>query len=53
MAITIHELKCERCGHYWLPRHPEPPKVCPVCKSDKWREPREHKSNNRKAADNG
>lgn len=29
-----------RCGHEWLPREPEKPRVCPKCKSANWDRPR-------------
>ena len=31
---------CERCGHEWLPRQEEEPRVCPKCKSPYWNKPR-------------
>jgi len=34
MNITL--LRCQKCGHEWFPRTPEPPKVCPKCKSYEW-----------------
>lgn len=35
--------RCSRCGHTWVPRRPNPPKVCPnrKCKSPYWYRPRE------------
>ena len=33
---TLRELTCLRCDHMWFPRTPEPPKVCPKCKSPYW-----------------
>lgn len=32
--------KCERCGHKWIPRNEENPRVCPRCKSPYWDRPR-------------
>ena len=32
--------RCERCGHEWLPRNDQAPKVCPKCKSPYWDKPR-------------
>ena len=29
-----------RCGHTWLPREPEKPRVCPKCKSPNWDRPK-------------
>jgi predicted Zn-ribbon and HTH transcriptional regulator len=30
--------RCAKCGHRWRQRRRESPKVCPVCKSEKWAE---------------
>ena len=38
--ITITQQHCERCGHEWLPRIPEPV-MCPACKSRIWDKPKE------------
>lgn len=38
--ITLKGFKCERCGHEWVPREEEQPKVCPKCKSPYWNTPR-------------
>jgi hypothetical protein len=32
------QCECEKCGHIWKTRTPEPPEVCPKCKSRKWNE---------------
>ena len=41
VKITVEGLKCERCGHEWIPRDmKEKPKVCPKCKSPYWDVPR-------------
>ena len=32
--VTQHT--CQRCGASWLPRYPQPPRVCPKCKRDDW-----------------
>ncbi len=32
--------RCERCGHVWIPRGEETPRVCPKCKSPYWNKPR-------------
>jgi predicted Zn-ribbon and HTH transcriptional regulator len=29
-----------RCGHEWLPRDAERPRVCPKCKSPNWDRPK-------------
>lgn len=33
-------LVCKRCGHQWMPRKPEAPKLCPnpSCHSPRWNE---------------
>jgi predicted Zn-ribbon and HTH transcriptional regulator len=36
--INLPILHCARCGHTWIPRRPQPPKVCPACKQD-WTTP--------------
>ncbi|MBI4362265.1 MAG: hypothetical protein HY558_03740 [Euryarchaeota archaeon] len=42
VKITLDGLKCERCDHEWIPRHPEEnPRVCPKCKSPYWDRPRQ------------
>jgi len=38
--ITVLKCKCERCGHEWITRTEEMPKVCPKCKSPYWNVPR-------------
>jgi uncharacterized OB-fold protein len=42
MNITITKeadgYKCNKCGHEWIPRYTEPPKVCPACKRTTWNE---------------
>ena len=34
--IKLYEYTCERCGHKWIPRTKEKPRVCPKCKSPYW-----------------
>jgi predicted Zn-ribbon and HTH transcriptional regulator len=34
--ITLRGYQCERCGHKWVPREEERPRVCPKCKSAYW-----------------
>jgi predicted Zn-ribbon and HTH transcriptional regulator len=43
MKVTLTVLKCKKCGHEWIPRHPQPPKVCPECKRYDWQEDRKKK----------
>ena len=38
--VQLWGYRCERCGHEWLPRKGEEPKVCPKCKSPYWNTPR-------------
>jgi predicted Zn-ribbon and HTH transcriptional regulator len=38
--ITLKGYRCERCGHKWVPRDEERPRVCPKCKSAYWDVPR-------------
>jgi hypothetical protein len=38
--LSIPELKCKRCGHSWVPRRVNLPKVCPKCKSPYWNKDR-------------
>jgi len=41
LTTTTTLLDCKRCGHDWEPMYPDAlPRVCPRCKSYKWREPR-------------
>jgi len=35
-AKSIKSAKCAWCAHEWFPRSPQPPKICPVCKSINW-----------------
>jgi predicted Zn-ribbon and HTH transcriptional regulator len=41
-TVRVKEYTCERCGHTWMPRKQEKPKVCPnpQCKSPYWDRPR-------------
>ena len=34
--IEVDGYRCSRCGHEWIPRKPEHPRVCPRCKSPFW-----------------
>src|SRR5437588_12948215 len=40
--VEVWENRCERCGHVWLSRIPEPPITCPnpKCRSPYWQRPR-------------
>lgn len=38
--FELPTLKCLRCGHYWYPKRPALPKVCPKCKSPYWNKPK-------------
>ena len=42
--ITVKGYKCERCGHKWVPRGKEEPRVCPKCKSAYWDKPKKKPS---------
>jgi DNA-directed RNA polymerase subunit RPC12/RpoP len=40
-TVTVFlKQNCKRCGHEWTPRFPQPPKVCPKCKSKLWNKER-------------
>jgi predicted Zn-ribbon and HTH transcriptional regulator len=36
--VPLTGCRC-RCGHEWLPRNDEKPRVCPKCKSPNWDRP--------------
>lgn len=38
--IEVTQLSCQRCEHTWIPRHENPPRHCPKCKSPYWDKPR-------------
>lgn len=38
--MELPEYKCLRCGHTWIPRTNNKPKVCANCKSPYWDRPR-------------
>jgi predicted Zn-ribbon and HTH transcriptional regulator len=40
IETTIQTYKCLRCGHVWVPRKKEKPRVCPKCKSPYWDKPK-------------
>jgi transcriptional regulator len=37
--VPLQGCRC-RCGHEWLPRDAERPRVCPRCKSPNWDRPK-------------
>ena len=37
--VPLMGCRC-RCGHEWLPREAEKPRVCPKCKSPNWDRPK-------------
>ena len=37
--VTLTGCRC-RCGHEWLPRYEDRPRVCPKCKSPNWDRPK-------------
>ena len=39
MKIKLQFIKCERCGHTWVPRKAEI-RICPNCKSAYWDTPK-------------
>jgi len=41
VQITVLGYRCERCGHEWVPREKQEPRVCPKCKSPYWNVPRQ------------
>ena len=36
IKIEVDGFRCARCGHEWVPRKSETPRVCPKCKSPFW-----------------
>lgn len=36
VRIEVEGFRCTRCGHEWVPRKDEHPRVCPKCKSPFW-----------------
>lgn len=36
VVITQSGYKCLRCGHTWVPRKKDCPRICPKCKSPYW-----------------
>lgn len=38
--IKVRGFRCFRCGHEWVPKRKEEPRVCPNCHSPYWNKPR-------------
>ena len=36
LTITQYGYKCLRCGHQWVPRKKDYPRICPKCKTPYW-----------------
>jgi len=51
-TIIIKKLKCERCGHQWVPTQPEI-RICPKCKSPYWDVPRKSEKKGKKSFHKG
>ena len=45
--VSLAGCRC-RCGHEWLPRNDEKPRVCPKCKSPNWDRPMRSRGGQRK-----
>lgn len=43
VPITVMGYRCERCGHEWVPKAEQAPRVCPKCKSAYWNAPRRNR----------
>ena len=41
--MKVVQKECLRCGHKWLPRKIERPRLCPKCHSAYWDVPRKEK----------
>lgn len=39
-TIKVPGWECLRCGHKWIARGQEVPRICPKCKSAYWDTPR-------------
>jgi len=42
--VILKRYTCERCGHSWLPRSEDKPRVCPGCTTPYWDVARINKS---------
>lgn len=40
-TVTVHDCRCERCGHTWTTKTDKLPGTCPKCKSIYWDRPRQ------------
>jgi hypothetical protein len=40
VKLEVWGYRCERCGHEWIPRDKDVPRICPKCKSPYWDRPR-------------
>jgi hypothetical protein len=40
LVLGLPEFECQRCGHKWIPRKNEIPRVCAKCKNAGWDRPR-------------
>ena len=38
--VLILGNKCYRCGHKWVQREEDKPRICPKCKSPYWDKPK-------------
>lgn len=41
--VKINECTCEGCGHVWLSRKVDVPRVCPHCGNRKWNKTEDEK----------
>ena len=39
--IEVNKCVCDKCGHEWITRNEEIPKVCSKCKSVNWNKSQE------------
>ena len=39
-TMKVPILNCLKCGHEWMARTVNPPKVCPKCKRSDWQKQR-------------
>jgi len=49
MEIKIKKLKCEKCGHEWIPRTSDV-RLCPKCKTPFWDVKREVEDDDSKSS---
>jgi predicted Zn-ribbon and HTH transcriptional regulator len=48
VKITTAGYRCEKCGHEWIKRGKLEPVQCPKCKSARWDEPKQTKTEEQK-----